>query len=554
MSNVVAPGSPGYEALRKPAIARFHDARPVAIALCAGSEDVAEAIAFARRDGLALAVRSGGHCFAGRSSTDGVVIDVSPMRSVAVGDGVATIGAGARLGDVYDALDAHGLTIPAGCGPAVGISGLTLGGGLGILGRLHGLTSDSLRGAQVVLADGRVVSCDEREEADLFWALRGAGGARFGVVTSLVFATVPAPPATAFEVTWDPADAATLIGAWQDWSPAAPDALAASLLVDERVRVIGAMVGAETETARRLDELAAAAGVTPASTALAPGSYREAKRFLSGLGETGEEETGHLFSRSEFFAERLPATAIDALVRNLHDARAAGFARELDFSPWGGAYARTPPEATAFAHRDARFLLKHAVMADAGAPAAAAREWLDRSWALTHPYGTGGVYPNFPEDGLDDWAAEYHGPNRGRLLRLKRRYDPHEVFGATPRSVVGVDHVQVAAPPGSEREARGFYGRLLGLRELEKPEALGGRGGAWFAVGAQELHVGVTEDFTPAHQAHPGLRVGSDMELDRLAEGLVAAGADVEWDDRIAGRRRFFTADPWGNRVELLGP
>jgi catechol 2,3-dioxygenase-like lactoylglutathione lyase family enzyme len=118
----------------------------------------------------------------------------------------------------------------------------------------------------------------------------------------------------------------------------------------------------------------------------------------------------------------------------------------------------------------------------------------------------------------------------------------------------GLDHVQVAAPPGSEREARGFYGRLLGLREIDKPEALAGRGGAWFAAGAQELHVGVTEDFTPARKAHPGLRVGSDAELDQLADTLVAAGADVEWDDRIAGRRRFFAADPWGNRIELLGP
>jgi len=118
----------------------------------------------------------------------------------------------------------------------------------------------------------------------------------------------------------------------------------------------------------------------------------------------------------------------------------------------------------------------------------------------------------------------------------------------------GLDHVQVAAPPGCEREARGFYGRLLGLRELEKPEELRARGGVWFAAGAQELHVGVDEGFTPAGKAHPGLRVGSDAELDALAEVLVTAGADVHWDDRIAGRRRFFTADPWGNRIEVLAP
>jgi catechol 2,3-dioxygenase-like lactoylglutathione lyase family enzyme len=118
----------------------------------------------------------------------------------------------------------------------------------------------------------------------------------------------------------------------------------------------------------------------------------------------------------------------------------------------------------------------------------------------------------------------------------------------------GLDHVQVAAPPRCEREARSFYGELLGLRELEKPAGLRRSGGLWFAAGAQELHVGVAEDFTPAGKAHPGLRVDSDAALDALAGALTTAGAAVDWDDRIPGRRRFFTSDPWGNRIELLAP
>ena len=126
---VVLPESGGYDSARKPAIARFHEVRPRAIVLCENPEDVSTTISFARRTGLRTATRSGGHCFAGRSSTEGIVIDVSPMRSVSVSDAVATVGAGARLGEVYDALDEHGLTFPAGCGPDVGISGLTLGGG-----------------------------------------------------------------------------------------------------------------------------------------------------------------------------------------------------------------------------------------------------------------------------------------------------------------------------------------------------------------------------------------------------------------------------------------
>jgi FAD/FMN-containing dehydrogenase len=128
---VILPGSPDYESVRKSAIARFHDVRPQVVVLCETPADVSEAISLARRTGLETAIRSGGHCFAGRSSTSGMVIDVSPMRSVSVSGGVAKVGAGARLGDVYDSLEEQGLTIPAGCGPSVGIAGLTLSGGSG---------------------------------------------------------------------------------------------------------------------------------------------------------------------------------------------------------------------------------------------------------------------------------------------------------------------------------------------------------------------------------------------------------------------------------------
>src|SRR5215207_7027194 len=124
----------------------------------------------------------------------------------------------------------------------------------------------------------------------------------------------------------------------------------------------------------------------------------------------------------------------------------------------------------------------------------------------------------------------------------------------TGMGVDGLDHVQVAAPPGCEREARSFYGELLGLPELPKPAGLQGGGGVWFAAGVQELHVGVAEDFAPARKAHPGLRLDSEASLDAVAGALTTAGAAVEWDDCIPGRRRFFTSDPWGNRVELLAP
>jgi FAD/FMN-containing dehydrogenase len=145
---------------------RFREVQPEAIVSCATAQDVAETIAFARRHRVDLVARSGGHSFAGLSTCRGIVADVSPMRSVVVSDGVATVGAGARLGEVYSALQPHDLAIPAGTCPPVGVAGLTLGGGLGILGRRYGVTSDRLVGAEIVLSDGRIFSCDEHHEPD----------------------------------------------------------------------------------------------------------------------------------------------------------------------------------------------------------------------------------------------------------------------------------------------------------------------------------------------------------------------------------------------------
>lgn len=116
---------------------------------------------------------------------------------------------------------------------------------------------------------------------------------------------------------------------------------------------------------------------------------------------------------------------------------------------------------------------------------------------------------------------------------------------------LGLDHVQLAAPPGCEDDARRFFGGLLDLEEIEKPEPLRGRGGVWFRLGSHELHIGVEESFAPARKAHPALRVRGE-ELDVVAARLAAAGECVDWDDSLPGRRRFYTADPWGNRIEIL--
>jgi FAD/FMN-containing dehydrogenase len=410
---VLLPGSEEYETARTPPTARFQDVLPQAVVQCRSATDVAETVAFVRRGGGRLAIRSGGHCFAGRSSTTGVLIDVSPMRSVVSADGIANVAAGATLGDVYDALDTHGLTLAGGCGPSVGIAGLTLGGGLGILGRKHGLTCDQLVSAEVVLADGRVMTCDEERENDLFWALRGAGCGRFGVVTALTFKTLPAPAATSLHLSWPATNLPALINAWQEWSPAAPDELAASLLAiagsdptePPQVHVFGAMLASKADTSELLE----------ARREVLPGPRRAA----------------HAYSKSEFFRRFLPTDAITALATHLEEHRTPGQRRTLDFTPWAGAYNRVAHATTAFPHRAERFLLKHDVSIDAAAPREERRRalgWLARSWELVHPWGSGGVYPNFPDPELDDPAAAYFGTNRKRLQRIKAAYDPGNLF------------------------------------------------------------------------------------------------------------------------------
>jgi FAD/FMN-containing dehydrogenase len=447
--SVILPGSPDYETARRPAMRRFANIRPQAVVRCRTAADISAASAFARRVGLPTAIRSGGHSVAGHSSTEGLIIDVSPMSSVSVNGQLATVGAGARLGNIYDALQQHGLTIPAGCGPSVGIAGLTLGGGLGILGRKYGLTCDHLLQAEVVLADGRVIEASEHAEEDLFWALRGAGGGNFGVVTSFVFRTVPAPAVTVFHLAWPLAHAPAVIQAWQTWAPTAPDELDATLRLTAAsdgarpalADVFGTVLASEAQAAELLDELVARVGAEPALRFRRHMPHREAKRYLDGLepdegrarkASPGQVlQQGALFTKSEFFRQLLPADAITALVDNLAKGLAEGHRREVNFLPWGGAYNRISADATAFAHRAELFLVQHLADIKPGASEAegdAARDWLARSWAIVHPSGTGGVYPNFPDPELQDWPHAYYGQNYGRLLRVKAHYDPGNFF------------------------------------------------------------------------------------------------------------------------------
>lgn len=395
-------------------LARFAGIQPAAVLPCATPADVSAALARARQDRRPVAVRGGGHCFAGRSSTTGIVLDVSSMTGVRLDGRRAVIGAGTRLAEVYDRLGEQGRTIAAGCGPTVGVAGLTLGGGLGILGRRYGLTCDSLQAATVVLADGRVVDAD----GDLLWMLRGGGAP--GVVTSLTFDTVAAPDSTAFRLTFPSYAATEVVDAWQHLLPELDDALAPSLVIttpeEPALAPVVTVFGAAPDGAA-VDLLIRRLGQRPESDERQHGAHRATKRWLAGADVV---ETRFSYLHSEYFRSVVPAAA---LIARLVGDRRPGERRELDFSPWGGAYNRVAADATAFPHRDARFLLKQtATVAAADRPG----PWLDESYALTRPHGTGGAYPNFPEPGLPEEA--YYLGNTDRVRQTRARYDPQGVF------------------------------------------------------------------------------------------------------------------------------
>jgi len=348
---------------------------------------------------------------------------------------------------VYEGLLSADATIPAGSCPSVGIAGLTLGGGLGYLGRKHGLTSDCLCGARLVLADGRIVDCDEGTEPDLFWALRGAGSGNFGVVTDLFFRTIPVPAVVSvFHLSWPWSDAGAVARAWLDWTPSAPDEIAASLdlragaIPDEslRVELFGTMLGTASDATRLLDDLVLRARADPAATVVDELSYHGMLRHWGERSHTRlddpreqDEPRPYEFIKSEFFDRPLSDGALSAMIANLNDASPLVSYREIDFSPWGGAYNRIAAHATAFPHRSATNWLKHTARFDSPPSAAektAAHGWVNRSWAAVHGEGTGGVFPNFADPDLEDWATTYYGSNYPRLLEVKSRYDPDNIF------------------------------------------------------------------------------------------------------------------------------
>ncbi len=283
--DVVLPSDSSYTAARVLFNTRFDAVHPRAVVLCETRGDVERTVRWARKHRARIVPRSGGHSYGGYSSSSGVVVDVSRLNKVTLDSRRhAVIGSGARLIDVYDELWQHGLTVPAGTCPTVGIAGLALGGGIGFAARRFGLTSDNLVEATVVTASGRTLVCNAREHADLYWACRGGGGGNFGIVTRLVFRTHPVDRVATYTIQWPWADARRVLQAWQDWAPHAPDGLFSVLNLNAvggtrslpQITSAGQFFGSREQLESLIRPLANAG--TPTRVSVASRTYMEASR------------------------------------------------------------------------------------------------------------------------------------------------------------------------------------------------------------------------------------------------------------------------------------
>jgi FAD/FMN-containing dehydrogenase len=455
--SLVRPHDRGYGVARQLYDPRFDGARPAAVAFCSSASDVQRCVAFARAHGLRPIPRGGGHSYAGYSTGPGLVVDVSRMSGMAVNRfaraGVtATVGAGTRLVDLYAGLAAHGVLVPGGSCPTVGIAGLALGGGIGVLSRRYGLTSDAIRSLRVVTADARLLTADAGRDADLYWGSRGGGGGNFGVVTSFTFDAHPIPGLAIFTLRWPWAAAREVLGAWLRWQRAAPDELWSNLQLASggsaglSVQSFGVLVGDATRLGRLVDQLAALAGSAPASRFVGDEAYLHA--MLVGAGCAGltvpqchlatQDPAGTLsgsafLAKSAYISRPMSSRGIDAAAGAVEDLAHSlpTFGGALIFDAYGGAINAVPAGATAFVHRNAICAIQSTVsLSSSAAPAevAAGAGWLRHAAGALAPSSDGQAYQNYIDPTLRDWAHAYYATNLPRLMRVKRTYDPDDVF------------------------------------------------------------------------------------------------------------------------------
>ncbi len=429
---VIGPKDAEYENARLVFYAKFDERHPAVIVRPRDSRDVAYVVSLARESGLELAVRSGGHSGAGHGVSDGgIVLDLSLMKGAEIdpAERTAWVETGLTAGEATDAFAAHGLALGFGDTGSVGIGGLTLGGGVGYLVRKHGLTIDDLLAADVVTADGELVRADEEQNPDLFWAIRGGGG-NFGVATRFHYRLHPIDTVTGGMLVL-PATPEVL-ASFVEAADAAPEELSAianvmtappmPFLPEElvgEVILLAMMVhsGPLEEGERAFAPFRALA--TPIADMVKPMPYRE--MFQAEEGEFRPHAIGRTLFRDTF--DRDVAEAALEHIRTSSAQLAAVQLRVL-----GGAMARVPTDATAFAHRGRRIMVALGALYATADEAPTHKAWADEGMALLRQ-SDAGAYVNFlGEEGDARVRDAYPGATWDRLAAIKRRYDPTNLF------------------------------------------------------------------------------------------------------------------------------
>jgi FAD/FMN-containing dehydrogenase len=431
---LIRPGDANYDAAR----ALYNgmiDRHPALIARCADVADVISALRHARESDMEIAIRSGGHNGPGLGSVDdGVCIDLSAMRGTRIDphDMTVQVQGGARLGDIDHATGAFDRALPSGIISTTGIGGITLGGGIGHLTRLGGLTIDNLLDADVVLADGRLVRANAEEHPDLFWALRGGGG-NFGIVVAMRFRTHPVGTVVAGPMLWHNDRAGEILEAYRDFMRGAPRELngffafltvppAPPFPEELHLKAVcgvvwcwaGALAGADAALAPMRD-------LAPALDGVAPVPMRAFNAAFDPVYPPGDQ----WYWRADFVRE-IPDQAIARHVE--HGTRPPSWQSTMHLYPIDGAASDVPVDATAFAARDARWSEVIVGVDKDPARAQDIRRWAVDYWDAVHPYAAEGAYVNFMMEEGADRVRDTYGPNYDRLRQVKRAYDPDNVF------------------------------------------------------------------------------------------------------------------------------
>ena len=428
---VIAPDDPGYEDARAVFYPKF-DARPALIVRPGDAGEVAYVVSLARDNGIELAVRSGGHSVAGHSVSDGgIVLDLALMKGVEIDAETRTawVESGVTAGELTHAAGEHDLAIGLGDTGSVGIGGLTLGGGIGFLVRKHGLTIDDLLAADVVTADGSLVRADAEQDPDLFWAIRGGGG-NFGVVTRFHFRLHPLPIVTGGMLLL-PATA-EVIASFVEAASAAPEELSA--IANVMVAPPMPMIPAEHHGKLVLMALIVHAGppeegesalapfrrlATPLADMLRPMPYRD-------MYPDDEGDFHPLAAGRNLFVDRVDLGVAQTILDNLQASTAQ--MRVTQLRVLGGAMARVPEDATAFAHRQSKIMVNVAAVYGSPDEASVHEEWVDRA-AASLRQDDRGSYVNFVGGEHEEQLhASYPRETWERLAAVKRRYDPHNLF------------------------------------------------------------------------------------------------------------------------------